>query len=189
LTAKYLRKIGVKEVLIPGIILAATLGWAGWQKMGNNIYSNKTLFPDTAMVRTVEDGDTLELFNGRRVRLIGINAPDRGERGYDEAKQRLSDEVIKERTWLEYDRYQDDQNGRILAWVWLGCTNPEFTKPDYMRLSYNRSRQGLLKNPKGCESGRLVQEDMIKSNRGVVVETYKDRGELKYEERLKLAKD
>ena len=175
----------MKEVLIPGILLASILGWTGWQKLNGDIYKNKILFPDTAVVGIVEDGDTLELVNGRRVRLIGINAPDRGEKGYEEAKKRLSDEVIKKKIYLEYDRYQDDKSGRILAWVWLSCINPKFTDPNYMRLSFNRSRKGLINNPKGCEKGKLVQEELIKSG-NAVVEVYKDRGELKYEERLRL---
>lgn len=66
-------------MLIPGLILAGVLGWTGWQKLGLDIYKNKQAFPDSGVVRVITDGDTFELQNGVRVRMIGINAPGRGE--------------------------------------------------------------------------------------------------------------
>jgi hypothetical protein len=92
--------------------------------------------------------------------------------------------VGDERVWLEYDRYEDDKSGRILAWVWVKCEeNPRFTDNEYMHLTYNRSREGLLENPEGCKKGKLVQEELVRVGMAKV-EVYKDRGELKYEKRL-----
>lgn len=174
----------MKEVLIPGLILAGVLGWTGWQKLGPDIYKNKQVFPDTGIVREVTDGDTFELQGGVRVRMMGINAPGRGEAKSDEATKRLSNLVDDKKVWLEYDRYQDDKFGRVLAWVWISCESaPKFLPSDYMRLSFNRSRPGLTENPEGCKKGKLVQEEMVKAGL-TKVETYKERGELKYEKRL-----
>lgn len=87
--------------------------------------------------------------------------------------------------WLEYDRYQDDKYNRLLAWVWINCeSKPQFRPYDYMHLSYNRSNSGLKENPDGCKEGKLVNEEMVKKGLAVV-EVFKDRGELKYEERLR----
>lgn len=184
ITADWLRKIGVKEVLIPGLILAGVLGWTGWQKLGPDIYKNKQAFPETGIVRVITDGDTFELQNGARVRMIGINAPGRGEEKESEAAKRLSDLIEDKRVWLEYDRYQDDKYGRVLAWVWINCeSTPKFLPSEYMRLSFNRSRPGLTDNPQGCKNGKLAQEEMIKAGLAKG-ETYKVRGELKYEKRL-----
>jgi len=185
LTAEWLRKIGLKEVLIAGTIFAVTaLGIKDWQKLGPDIHENERVFPETGVVRQVIDGDTFELVNGVRVRMIGINAPDRGESGEDEATKRLGDLVNDRRVWLEYDRYQDDKNGRVLAWIWKSCEGtPRFLPADYMHLTYNQSREGLKDNPVGCKRGKLVQEEMVKSGLAEV-EMYKDRGELKYEVRL-----
>ncbi len=185
ITADWLRKIGVKEVAIPGIIIAVTtLGVANWQKLGPNIYKNKQAFPDSGVVRVITDGDTFELQNGVRVRLIGVNAPDRGEKMSDEATKKLSDLVEDKRVWLEYDRYQDDMYGRAMAWIWVGCEKtPKFLPVDYMRLSFNRSRPGLTDNPEGCKKGKLVQEEMVKAGLAKV-EVYKVRGDLKYEKRI-----
>lgn len=183
ITAQKLRKIEVKEVLIPGLLLAGALGFS-LNKLGTNVYKNKTLFPQSATISNVIDGDTIETKSGVRVRLIGINAPDRGDRGYEEARERLGELINNKTIWLEYDRYQDDKNGRILAWIWIDCeSTPKFLPSDYMRLSFNRSRLGLTDNPEGCKNGKLAQEELVKAKLAIV-ETYKDRGELKYEKRL-----
>lgn len=180
LMAGWLRKIGIKEVLIPGLLLAATFGWTGW----NKLEERKIRWPESGVVRVVEDGDTFELQSGTRVRMIGINAPGRGEEKSDEATKRLSNLVEDKKVWLEYDRYQDDKFGRVLAWIWIDCeSTPKFLPPDYMHLSGNESRPGLIENPQGCKKGKLVQEELLKIGL-VKAEVYKDRGELKYEKRL-----
>lgn len=185
LTPRILLKKGVPMVLVPGIMLAICLGWTGSQlRRVDNYQSIKTVFPDQGMVAGVEDGDTFILKNGVRVRMLGIDAPDRGENNYGEAKARLSEFINDKKVYLEYDRYQDDKYGRVLAWVWVGCEGkPEFMPPDYMRLSANSSKAGITENPKGCKNGQLVNEEMVKSGL-VVFERYKDRGELKYEGRI-----
>lgn len=174
-------------MFIPGLLVAGILGFS-LTNIGINIYKNKTLFPYSAVIQTVIDGDTLETKTGVRIRLIGINAPDRGDKGYEEARGRLGDLVANKKIWLEYDRYQDDKNGRILAWVWIGCeSKPKFTPSDYMFLSYNQSKPGLLENPPGCQKGKLVQEELVKSGQAVI-NVYKDRGELKYIKRIESGK-
>jgi len=180
ITPGWLRKIGVKEVLIPGMIVAAALGWAGWKNLGPDYHENKQVFREVGVVREIRDGDTFVLDGGVAVRMIGINAPANDE----ESKNGLTSLIEDKRVWLEYDRYQDDKYGRVLAWVWVGCeTNPEFLPAEYMHLTYNRSRPGLTDNPAGCKKGKLVQEEMIKVGLAEV-ELYKDRGELKYQKRL-----
>jgi len=180
ITPGWLRRIGVKEVLIPGMMVAAALGWAGWRNLGPDIYKNKQVFREVGVVREIRDGDTFVLNGGVVVRMIGIDAPANDE----ESKNGLTSLIEDKRVWLEYDRYQDDKYGRVLAWVWIGCeTNPEFLPAEYMHLTYNQSRPGLTDNPVGCKKGKLVQEEMIKAGLAEV-ELYKDRGELKYQKRL-----
>ena len=76
---------------------------------------------ETQTLARVIDGDTIETTNGERVRLIGIDAPERGEAGFDEAKEYLErlldpgDDVILQPGKDTYDRY-----GRQLAYVYLG---------------------------------------------------------------------
>jgi micrococcal nuclease len=80
-----------------------------------------------AKVKWVDDGDTILLVDGRRVRYIGINAPEtenlkygsRGEPfGYEALRYNLF--LVKDqRIVLEFDREKTDQYGRTLAYVHL----------------------------------------------------------------------
>ena len=64
------------------------------------------------MAEGVIDGDNLYLENGQSIRLIGINAPERGKENFDKAKEKLDKLVTGKKVYLEYDRTQDDQFGR-----------------------------------------------------------------------------
>ncbi|MBU2052345.1 thermonuclease family protein [Patescibacteria group bacterium] len=177
--------LGVPPVLAVGMLAAINLGWVPDRSFQEqNYYQNETVFPKSAVVDSVIDGDTLTLVNGQSVRLIGINAPERGKENFDQAKDKLNKLATGEKVYLEYDRTQDDQFGRIMAWAWVHCeSEPEFLPPDYMRLSYNKSRPGLTENPEGCKEGELLNEAMVKAGLAETL-NYKGRGELKYEERL-----
>ena len=179
-------KKGVPAVLIPGILVAITLGWnASSISSIRNWYGSRRVFPTTGIVKTIEDGDTIVLANGKTVRLLGINAPERGTDHFEDAALGLSKLVNGKRVYLEYDRYQDDKFGRLLAWVWVGCERiPDFSPPNYMFRSKNESNKGLLNNPVGCTKGTLVNEEMVDRGLAELV-VYADRGELKYEERLR----
>jgi hypothetical protein len=187
LSAKSLLRMGVPAILIPGFLAAAILGW----KLGaldkiQNYYQLKTLFPSSGIVSVVEDGDTFTLKSGVKIRLLGINAPEKGAKNYSEAKNELTKEVLDKKVYLEYDRYQNDKYGRVLAWVWMGCeSSPQFLPADYMHKSGNESNVGLIDNPEGCKKGKLVNQDLVTLHFAQPV-VYKDRGELKYEGRLKI---
>jgi micrococcal nuclease len=76
-------------------------------------------------VRWVNDGDTIVLTNGERVRYIGINSPE-----IDHDKQRAQPYGYAARTFnkqlvlnrkirLEFDRERHDRYGRVLAYIFL----------------------------------------------------------------------
>jgi endonuclease YncB( thermonuclease family) len=78
-------------------------------------------------VTHVYDGDTVKLSDGRKVRLIGIDAPEIGHRG--EPSQPLAEEArhalesllrSARRIGLRYDTERRDQYGRLLAHLYLG---------------------------------------------------------------------
>lgn len=172
-------------VLIPGILAAIILGWNGnVLQHVSNYYAVKRIFPYSGVAKAVEDGDTFSLRNGLRVRLLGINAGDKGDKGYQGAKDALSGLLRGKTVYMEYDRYMDDKYGRVLAWVWTDCEDtPTLLPSDYMHLTYNSSRPGLMENPKGCTKGTLVNEELVRGGFAQAV-VYKERGELKYEKRL-----
>jgi len=181
LSAKSLLRKGVPAVLIPGILAAAVLGWkTGALEKVQNYYQLKTLFPSSGIVSVVEDGDTFTLKNGVKIRLLGVDAPA----GVSGASKFLTNQVTNKRLYLEYDRYQDDKYGRVLAWVWIDCEKtPKFLPADYMHKSDNESNVGLIDNPEGCKKGKLINEELIRSDLASPV-VYADRGPLKYEFRL-----
>lgn len=154
------------------------------------------IFTKSATVIAVSDGDTLEISpscpsgtscpSSLTLRLLGVNSPDRGEPDYEKSRSTLASLLSGKQVWLEYDRYQDDKFGRILAWVWITCeTEPSFAPADYMELSGNQSKPELTENPPGCKQGKLIQEEMVRSGAAKPV-IYPDRGKLKYQSRLKI---
>jgi micrococcal nuclease len=75
---------------------------------------------ETATVAQVVDGDTIELTDGRRVRYIGINTPERDQPYYKEATEANRQLVAGKTIQLELDTETFDQYGRTLAYVWVG---------------------------------------------------------------------
>ncbi|MCG9479040.1 MAG: thermonuclease family protein [Actinomycetia bacterium] len=71
-------------------------------------------------VSKVIDGDTLIVKNGKRVRLIGINTPEKGQYFYQESRQVLKAMVGGQQLTLERDVSETDQYGRWLRYVYVG---------------------------------------------------------------------
>lgn len=78
----------------------------------------------TARVHQVHDGDTVTLrLNGKkyRTRLIGMDAPEMGQRPWGRrAKQHLI-EIMRRTGWTVYvetDTEKQDKYGRLLAYLW-----------------------------------------------------------------------
>ena len=72
-------------------------------------------------VISVPDGDSLQLRDGRRVRLLGIDAPEKGRCMANQAREFLSS-VAKNKHVRLKDTVTDDY-GRVLAIVFAGRTN------------------------------------------------------------------
>jgi micrococcal nuclease len=80
----------------------------------------ETVVHDSAEVVAVVDGDTLlVVVDGREesVRLIGINAPERGECLFEEATTALSEAVAGGFVGLTIDETDRDEFGRLLRYV------------------------------------------------------------------------
>jgi micrococcal nuclease len=73
-----------------------------------------------ARVIAVRDGDTIELDDGRVVRYIGINTPERGEPGADSATALNVRLVMGQQVRLEFGHELTDRYGRTLAFVYVG---------------------------------------------------------------------
>lgn len=73
------------------------------------------------VVERVIDGDTLELDDGRKVRLLQVDAPEQGECGYERAAdylERTVNVVVRLERDPEFDN--EDKYGRLLRYVHMG---------------------------------------------------------------------
>ncbi|MEE8387252.1 MAG: thermonuclease family protein [Acidiferrobacterales bacterium] len=104
-----------KKASIPGAFLI--YGFLFWQV--------SAFAAETVRVRQVVDGDSLRLFDGRKVRLIGINTPELGGDGQAneplavQAREELKILIGRRPVTLKTgpDRY--DHYGRLLAYIGL----------------------------------------------------------------------
>ena len=103
----------------------------------NIIFAIREWRKDTVVF--VSDGDTFTLRDGRRIRLLGVDAPETGRCMSEEAKNRLTQLVLGKHIRLK-DTTHDDY-GRILASViadqsfdkWMAYLYHRFIKKDYYK--------------------------------------------------------
>ncbi|MBI4066728.1 thermonuclease family protein [Candidatus Gottesmanbacteria bacterium] len=109
---------------IVGLVIVSTLLLAG------NVYFLVKNWQRNVVV-SVPDGDSLDLADGRRVRLLGIDAPERGRCMADEARAKLIDLALGRHVRLK--EIVKDDFGRQLGIVivedlpaWLGYVRWSF---------------------------------------------------------------
>ncbi len=77
-------------------------------------------------VQKVYDGDTIQLIDGRKIRLLGINTPEvehsrnEAQVGGDVAKQWLIQQLAGTKVRLEFDQEKQDKYHRYLAHIFTG---------------------------------------------------------------------
>lgn len=69
------------------------------------------------LVKRVVDGDTIVLQDGRHIRYLGINTPERGEPWWEEARDYNAQKVGGQLVTLEFGQDREDGFGRALAYV------------------------------------------------------------------------
>ena len=57
-----------------------------------------------------------------KVRLLGIDAPEKGERCFEESKKFLEDLLLNKGVELEFEKEKKDLYGRTLAYVFYNST-------------------------------------------------------------------
>ena len=75
----------------------------------------------TYTVTRIIDGDTVELENGMKVRLLGINTPEKGRPYSTEAAEFLKSLVLNKK--VEIKSYGADMYGRILGYLFVKKNN------------------------------------------------------------------
>jgi len=93
-----------------------------------------------ATVARVVDGDTFELTDGRKVRLIGVNTPEsttRHEEYGKEASNYTSSKLTGKQVWLQKDVSETDRYGRLLRIVWLQIPNDDMNESEIRSKMFN----------------------------------------------------
>ncbi|HYO40073.1 MAG TPA: thermonuclease family protein [Nocardioidaceae bacterium] len=75
------------------------------------------------VVARVVDGDTVELVGGQDVRIVGVDTPERGDCGYDEATAAMERLVLGRRVRLTVSDEDRDRYGRLLRYVDVGAVD------------------------------------------------------------------
>lgn len=95
--------------------------------------SSECLALAEAIVTKVLDGDTVIVEGGHNVRLLGIDADERGYPCYESAKSWLEELVLNKKVRLEKDQTDVDQYNRCLRYIFL----------DEQNISLQLVKQGL----------------------------------------------
>lgn len=145
----------MKSVLVCLLILLLFI--SGCQVTEQTVKQEKTF--EKAIVTKIIDGDTIVIEGGKNVRLLGIDAPEKGERYYFEAKNYLEKLYLKE-VLLESDVEDKDQHGRLLRWVWFNnsLVNVELVKEG---LAVARFYKNMKYQKEIIEAERFASENKI----------------------------
>jgi len=115
-------------IVIAGLIVGAAV-YVGLTKDREDGEEEVVLTPteclatSEAMVTKVLDGDTVVVEGGHHIRLLGIDADERGYPCYNPAKELLEDLVLNKRVRLEKDQTDLDQYDRCLRYLFLDDVN------------------------------------------------------------------
>ena len=148
-------------------------------------FTNLSIAATEHKVMWVNDGDTIVLDNGNRVRYIGINAPEIDHEnqkaepfGY-EARSFNKKLVSSHKIRLEFDRERYDQYDRLLAYVFLPdgtFVNAQLVQNGFAYYLYRsanikyqsillKTQQKAMKSQKGIWYNWRVKRDVYIGNR------------------------
>jgi len=96
----------------------------GWRIYGGSYFPKFfSGVPEKVIVTKVIDGDTIVAKGGYHIRLLGIDADEKGYPCYEEAKKELENLILGKEVKLERDKEDKDQYGRYLRYVFLDDIN------------------------------------------------------------------
>jgi len=112
------------------VLIALVLG-VGGGILGHSLLKDKdadsareTSAGDDLHIVEVIDGDTIRLESGQRVRLLGIDAPEKGECYYEESRDALAGVIGENRVRLDKDISDMDEYARLLRYVVIPVADP-----------------------------------------------------------------
>ncbi|EMI10405.1 thermonuclease family protein [Anoxybacillus gonensis] len=93
-----------------------------------------------ATISKVIDGDTFELSDGKKVRLIGVNTPESTTRTEEYGKEASKYTKLKlegKTVYLQKDVSEADRYGRLLRIVWLQIPNDDMNEKEIRTKMFN----------------------------------------------------
>ncbi len=141
-----------------GIILISIISIIGFYSFSN--ITGQTTF---ATIARVIDGDTVSLANGKQVRLIGIDAPERGVQYYEQSKSKLEQLVEGKNVILEEDVEKKDRYDRLLRYLYVDdvFVNLEMVRSGYANVYI------VLPNEKYAEELTQAENEAIANKVGL----------------------
>ena len=121
------------KIFLAGIIGALVIGGAIYfglksptgsqEQIEDSLILGQCLAPTEALATKIVDGDTIIVEGGFNIRLLGIDADERGYPCYGEASKRLEKLILNKKVRLEKDITDVDQYQRCLRYVFLDEQN------------------------------------------------------------------
>lgn len=108
--------IKINRLLILGL-LSAAISFIGAICEPEKFPTFDSVEGEIVQVAEVFDGDTVKLTDGRVIRYIGIDAPEKYEKDYEESKEANKKLVLGKEVKLELDAEKVDRYGRTLAYI------------------------------------------------------------------------
>lgn len=148
----------------------------------DNFLVNNLLVYESDNVTRVIDGDTIETLNhSETIRLLGINAPEKGEKYSDKAKEFLENKILNKKIFLKGDK--KDMYKRTLSYIYVnneninlelvkeGLANLYFPSRDYENENYYNQ---FLDAWKDCikENKNLCEKSQNKCANCIVLEEF-----------------
>lgn len=100
----------------------ATTPASGLNLPNGVVAKGNSLIQDSIVTKVI-DGDTVVVQGGDHVRLLGMDADEKGYPCYDAARLRLESLTLAKPVKLESDGSDKDQYGRLLRYVFVGDQN------------------------------------------------------------------
>jgi len=74
---------------------------------------------DRFIVKKIQDGDSVELLGGDRLRLLSVDTPEKGELFFEEACQFLAELTLGKTARIEFAGQRRDKYGRLLGYLYI----------------------------------------------------------------------
>ena len=155
--------------VIAVVLLILWLGYRLWQDYRQDP-TPELLGEQKYAVRYVIDGDTLILANNARVRLLGIDAPERARDGQPaepfsgQATDFVRRFIGRNQVQLRFDRERIDQYGRFLAYVYV---DEQLLNEAILRAGMARKRTDFSYSERYKRIFRAAEEDAQRRKIGI----------------------